>query len=180
MKEKTNWYAVRTQNNREKTVLEKIKLELIKSGIENALTRYIIPTEKVYSIRNGKKYIREKTIYPGYIFIETKAIGELNNILKGINGAAGFVRTRSGDISPLQEYEIEKMLTEQNQSTTKILDNSKFSIGEKVKIIDGPFTTFKGKICNVDNSKNRVKVEVLVFSRSTEVELEFSQIEGDY
>jgi transcriptional antiterminator NusG len=179
MAENTNWYAVRTQNNREKSVLEKLKLELIRSGIENVLNRYLIPTEKVFSIRNGKKYAREKIVYPGYLFIETKAVGELSNILKGINGAAGFVRTRSGDINPLKEYEVKKMLNEQENNDAITPENSNFSIGESVKVIDGPFTTFKGKIHNIDKEKSKVKVEVLVFSRPTVLELDFLQIERD-
>lgn len=176
---KTNWYAIRTQNNREKSVLEKLKMELIRSGLESTLSRSLIPTEKVFSIRNGKKTSREKIVYPGYLFIETKAVGELSNILKGINGAAGFVRTRSGDISPLKEYEVKKMLNEQENNDAITPETSNFSVGESVKVIDGPFTTFKGKINSVDKEKNKVKVEVLVFSRPTMLELDFFQIERD-
>jgi transcriptional antiterminator NusG len=176
MAENTNWYAVRTQNNREKSVLEKLKMELIRSGLESNLSKYLIPTEKVFSIRNGKKYAREKIIYPGYLFIETKALGEISNILKGINGAAGFVRTKSGDITPLKEYEVKKMLNEQETSDS-IVPGINFSIGESVKVVDGPFATFKGKINSIDKEKNKIKVEVLVFSRPTILELDFLQIE---
>lgn len=178
MIEKTNWYAVRTQNNREKSVLEKLKLELIISDLEPVLSRSLIPTEKVFSIRNGKKYVREKIVYPGYLFIETKSVGEISNILKGIKGAAGFVRTRSGDINPLKEYEVKKMLNEQDDNDIIKIDDN-FSIGENIKVIDGPFTTFKGKINFVDKDKNKAKVEVLVFSRPTVLELDFSQIERE-
>jgi transcriptional antiterminator NusG len=179
MAENTNWYAIRTQNNREKSVLEKLKMELIRSGLESTLSRSLIPTEKVFTIRNGKKYAREKIVYPGYLFIETKAVGELSNILKGINGAAGFVRTRSGDISSLKEYEVKKILNEQENNDAITSETSSFTIGESVKVIDGPFTTFKGKIYNIDKEKNKVKVEVLVFSRPTVLELDFLQIERD-
>jgi len=178
MMEKTNWYAVRTQNNREKSVLEKLKLELVISDLEPVLSRSLIPTEKVFSVRNGKKYIREKIIYPGYLFIETKSVGEISNILKGIKGAAGFVRTRSGDINPLKEYEVKKMLNEQDDNDIIKIDDN-FSIGENIKVIDGPFTTFKGKINFIDKDKNKAKVEVLVFSRPTVLELDFNQIERE-
>jgi transcriptional antiterminator NusG len=178
MMEKTNWYAVRTQNNHEKSVLEKLKLELVISDLEPVLSRSLIPTEKVFSVRNGKKYIREKIIYPGYLFIETKSVGEISNILKGIKGAAGFVRTRSGDINPLKEYEVKKMLNEQDDNDIIKIDDN-FSIGENIKVIDGPFTTFKGKINFIDKDKNKAKVEVLVFSRPTVLELDFNQIERE-
>ena len=113
MAETMNWYAIRTQNNKERSVLQKLNLELIRSGLTDSMGRSLIPTEKVFSVKNGKKIARDKIIYPGYIFIETNAVGEISNFLKAINGAAGFVKTKSGDITPLKEYEVLKMMTDQ-------------------------------------------------------------------
>jgi transcriptional antiterminator NusG len=176
--EKANWYAIRTQNNKEKKVLERLKRELDRDN-KSIITQYLIPTERTYSVRNGKKYSREKILYPGYLFIETFALGEVNTILKGIDGAAGFVRTRTGDINPLKELEVKKMLDEQQRIDNTEPSNSEFSVGETVKVIDGPFTTFKGKVSSIDREKNKIKVEVLVFSRPTMVELDYLQIERD-
>jgi transcriptional antiterminator NusG len=176
--EKANWYAIRTQNNKEKKVLERLKRELDRDN-NSIITQYLIPTERTYSVRNGKKYSRERILYPGYLFIETFALGEVNTILKGIDGAAGFVRTRTGDINPLKEQEVKKMLDEQHRIDNTEPSNSEFSVGETVKVIDGPFTTFKGKVSSIDREKNKIKVEVLVFSRPTMVELDYLQIERD-
>lgn len=177
--EKTNWYAIRTQNNKERKVLERLKNEVERSDNRSIINQYLIPTEKVYTIRNGKKYLREKILYPGYLFIETFALGEINTLLKGIDGAAGFVRTRTGDINPLKEYEVKKMVEEQYKNDNAEPSDLKFSIGDSVKVIDGPFSTFKGKVSSIDKEKNKMKVEVLVFSRPTMVELDYLQVERD-
>jgi transcriptional antiterminator NusG len=177
LKETTSmkWYAVRVQNNQEKGVLERIRSEIKYLNLESKLGRAIIPTEKVLTIKNGKKYLREKTTYPGYIFIETSIQGELSNILKGIKGASGFVRTRSGDVTPMKEYEVKKILDEQEVSNN--IDLSKiYTVGEEVEIVDGPFSSFSGKITGIDLGKERLKIGVSIFGRITEVDLTFLQV----
>lgn len=171
------WYTIKTMNNREKSVLERLKHEAMLSGAKNLIGRYIIPTEKVYSVKNGKKVTREKIVYPGYLFIETGAVGEMSNILKGVDGASGFVKERSGQISPLKDAEVRKLLNEQEENNNIEVSNAVYVAGEEVKISDGPFSTFKGKIQSVDSERKKLKVEVMIFSRSTMVELDFSQIE---
>lgn len=173
--ETMNWYAVRTQNNKERSVLERLKAETKFSKLESKLGRTIIPTEKVFSVKDGKRIIKEKIVYPGYIFIETSAKGELINLLKGINGAAGFVRTRSGEIMPMKDYEVKKIIVEQEETDTKDL-STVFIIGEEIEITDGPFASFKGKIDQIEQEKQKVKILVLIFGRATVVELNFSQI----
>ncbi len=177
MAETMNWYAIRTQNNKERSVLQKLNLELIRSGLTDSMGRFLIPTEKVFSVKNGKKIARDKIIYPGYIFIETNAVGEISNFLKAINGAAGFVKTKSGDITPLKEYEVLKMMTDQEETNNITTSTSLFSVGENVKVTEGAFSSFMGKITHVDQEKGRVKVEVMIFSRPTEVELDYLEVE---
>lgn len=178
MAESMKWYAIRTQNNQEKTVLEKIKLEVRRSNLDSSFGRSIIPVEKTITTRQGKKYFREKTVYPGYIFIETAAVGEINNMLKNITGAGGFVRTRSGDISPLKNDEISKILTDQEVINSKELEMVEyFNEGENVRIIDGPFNTFNGIVEKTDNEKKKLKIAVSIFGRETMVELTFNQVE---
>jgi transcriptional antiterminator NusG len=177
MSEKMNWYAVRTQNNSERSVLEKLNLELTRSGLGDILGKTIIPTEKVFSVKNGKKISKEKILYPGYLFIQTSHVGEVNNHLKGVRGSAGFVRTRSGDINPLQEWEVKKMLNDQEYNDAVTPETTLFSVGEEVKVIDGAFSTFRGNVHSIDEDKKKLKVEVLIFSRPTMVELDFFQVE---
>jgi transcriptional antiterminator NusG len=111
------------------------------------------------------------------LFIQTSHVGEINNFLKGIKGSAGFVRTKSGDISPLQEWEVKRMLNDQDTNDNMTTDSSLFSVGEEVKVIDGAFSTFRGNVSSVDEDKKKLKVEVLIFSRPTMVELDFIQVE---
>ena len=177
MADSMNWYAIRTQNNRERSVFEKLNLEIIRSGLNDVIGRHIIPTEKVFSVKNGKKIAKEKIIYPGYLFLETSAVGEINNFLKGINGAAGFVKSKSGDITPLKEFEVTRMIKDQDTNDNITTSTSLFSKGEEIKVTEGAFSTFKGTITSVDSEKQKIKVEILIFSRPTEVELDFIQVE---
>lgn len=177
MAESKQWYAVKTQNNRERSVLERLNLELSRSGLLDIMGRHIIPTEKVFSVKDGKKIAKEKIIYPGYLFIETSAVGEVSNFLRSINGAAGFVKSKSGDITPLKEIEVMRMMKDQDTNDSITPSTSLFSIGEEIKVTDGPFSTFRGTITSVDSEKQKIKVEVLIFSRPTQVELDFFQIE---
>jgi len=177
MKTKTmNWYAVRVQNNKEKKVLEEVKRELEHMNLSDRLGKAIIPTEKSVTMREGKKYIREKMVYPGYIFIETSAVGEMTNLFKGINGAGGFVRTRAGEVIAMKDREVKKIYTEQ-----KVADDtdykSIFLEGESVNVIDGPFNTFNGKISKINEGKETATVQITIFGRITDVELNFGQIE---
>jgi transcriptional antiterminator NusG len=177
MSDKMNWYAVRTQNNRERSVLEKLNLELSRTGLGNILGQTMIPTEKVFSVKNGKKIAKDRILYPGYLFIQTSHVGEVNMALKGIKGSAGFVRSRTGDINPLQDSEIRRMFSDQENNDTITTESTLFSVGEEVKVIDGAFSTFRGSVCNIDEDKKKLKVEVLIFSRPTMVELDFYQVE---
>jgi len=173
--ESMNWYVIRVQNNKERSVLEKLQNEIRLSNLADKLGRTIIPTEKTVSIKNGKKIFKDKIVYPGYVFIETCAKGELTNILKSINGASGFVRTRSGDIIPMKDSEVRVILHEQEITDTKDFTNI-YILDEEIEIIDGPFSTFKGKISKLDTEKERVSVQVSIFGRPTNVDLTFLQI----
>lgn len=175
MIETMNWYTIRVQNNKERSVLEKLTNEVKFANLNEKVGRSIIPTEKVVSVKNGKKVFKEKILFPGYIFVETSAKGELNNLLKNINGASGFVRTRSGEIIPMKEYEVKKILDEQVENAN-IDYNKLFVMDEMVEIIDGPFSTFKGKITKLDIEKEKVKLEVSIFGRPMDVDLNITQI----
>jgi transcriptional antiterminator NusG len=173
--ETMNWYAIRVQNNKERSVLEKLHYEIKFSNISDKLGKTIIPTEKIVVIKNGKKIFKEKIVYPGYIFVETSAKGEVANLLKIIKGAAGFVRTRSGDITPMKDSEVKSILHEQEITDTKDLTNI-YVLDEEIEITDGAFSSFKGKISKLDIEKEKVSVQVFIFGRPTNVDLSFLQI----
>lgn len=175
VKEQSRFYAVRTMNNRENKVKERLLKELEISGLDKMVSQVLIPTEKTVSVKNGKKVHREKVLYPGYIFVETSAKGEIGRLLKGIDGTSGFVRERNGTITPMKKYEVDRMLQIQEQSDSKEFSDI-YALGEEVEIIDGPFSSFKGKIEKMDEQKEKLTLNVLIFGRPTPVDLTFLQV----
>ena len=117
-------------------------------------------------------------MYPGYIFVETSAIGELTFFVKGCDGATGLLQSKSGEVKNLPNSEVDRMLGVQQEITEKQEIENRFVIGEEVKILDGPFTTFTGTIESITDQK--VKISVLIFGRKTPVELNLLQIDRIY
>jgi transcriptional antiterminator NusG len=176
-KKAMKWYIVRAQSNREKSVSEKITKEGEKGDLMGKIGRVVVPIEKTFHLKNGKKVIREKVLYPGYIFVETNAVGELKYYIKGCNGASGFLTNRGGDILPLAQSEVDRMLGRQEEEQEKDVEiKLVFIPGEEIKILDGPFSGFVGTVDDMMNDQ-KVKVIVSIFGRKTPVELNITQIE---
>lgn len=169
----SKWYIVRSQSNREKSVSEKILNESQKGDLTGKVSQVIVPSENSYYMKNGKKVKREKIMFPGYIFVESSAPAELKEYLKGVNGASGFLTSRSGEIQALSEVEVKRMLGIQEEAKTKDIVNP-FIVSEEVQIIDGPFATFKAIIEELNGEK--VKLSVSIFGRKTPIELNIYQI----
>lgn len=172
MEVKSKWYTIKVQPNREKSVADRIKLEMDKAG---SFSNPLVPTERIYFAKNGKKAHREKVIYPGYIFVESDNISMLQEVLKYIPGNTGILKSKTGEPSLLKKSEVEKMIAD-NESKVSI-DLNNFVVGETVSIIGGPFDKFKGTIEEVNKEKNKVKVNVLIFGRPTPVDLQMEQIQ---
>ena len=170
-KSEMNWYIIRTQGNKERSVVEKIKKD---PDLENKIGQVLAPMETTFYLKNNKKVKREKIMYPGYIFVETNAVGELKYFLKGCNGATGFLTSRSGDIKPMRDNEVEKMIGHQ-KSGEEVEVETPFIKGEEVRIIDGPFSTMKGVIDDISGQK--VKLSISIFGRKTPVEVSSLQID---
>jgi len=169
------WYVVRAQSNRERSIGERLTNEGAVGDLMGKLGRVIVPIENSFYLKNGKKVKREKVKFPGYIFIETNAVGELKYFLKGMNGAQGFLTNRTGDILPLTQLEVDRMIGEQKRVLEEVEVEVKFIAGEEVQILEGPFNTFTGKIEQVNGDK--IKVAVSVFGRITLIELNINQID---
>jgi len=180
MREKTistemKFYAVRTMSNRENKVMERFLKEIQILGLGSLVGRTIIPIEKIFCLKNSKKTIKERVLYPGYIFIETIAIGEIERVLKSIEGTSGLVRTRDGKIDSMKQREVESMLKNQEETSEKEFKDV-FIVGEEVEITDGPFVSFKGKIHKLDEDKQKMTVNVSIFGRPTPVDLTYEQV----
>lgn len=173
MEKVDKWYIVRSQSNREKSVSERILSEAEKGDLIGKVSQVIVPVESSFYMKNNKKIKREKVMFPGYIFIESNSPAEVKEYLKGVNGASGFLTTRSGEIQPLSQAEVNRMLGIQEEAKQKDLINP-FMVDEEVIIIDGPFDSMRATIDEIVDE--RVKVSVSIFGRKTPIDLNLYQI----
>jgi transcriptional antiterminator NusG len=179
MSEEKRWYSLRVISGKEKKIKEYIELELQRNKWNDYITQVLVPSEKVYKIRNGKKVILERNILPGYILIEAvpkKFSGEIITAITNVPNVIHFLG-RNNPL-PMRQSEANRMLGKVDESQEvgeSMLEP--FIVGETVKIIDGPFNEFVGDIKEVNEEKKKLKVIVKIFGRGTEVELNFMQVE---
>jgi len=173
------WYSLRVISGKERKIKERIELEIMRRKWKDFVTQVLVPSEKVYKIRNGKKVILERNILPGYILVEAdhrKFSGEMVTTIANIPNVIHFLG-KSNPI-PMQQSEANRMLgkVDESQDIGEALIEP-FIVGETVKIIDGPFNEFIGDIQEVNEEKKKLKVIVKIFGRGTEVELNFMQVD---
>jgi transcriptional antiterminator NusG len=173
------WYVVRAVSGKEKKVKEYIESEINRLGLQDFVSQVLIPTEKVYQVRKGKKISKERNYFPGYVLIEAALVGELTHIIRNIPNVLGFLGT-GNEPSPMRASEVKRILgkvdelAEQGEGI-----NVPFIVGETVKVIDGPFNSFSGVIEEINEEKKKLKVMVKIFGRKTPLELNFMQVEKE-
>ncbi|NRB61539.1 MAG: transcription termination/antitermination factor NusG [Saprospiraceae bacterium] len=177
--EDKRWYSLRVISGKERKIKERIELEVDRSKWTEVITQVLVPTEKVYKIRSGKKVISERNILPGYILIRAvpgRFSGEMITTIANIPNVIHFLG--KDNPIPMRESEANRMLgkVDESQEAGEAMIEP-FIIGETVKIIDGPFSEFVGDIQEVNEEKKKLKVIVKIFGRGTEVELNFVQVE---
>jgi len=174
------WYVLRAIGGKEKKVKEYLESEIIRLKLEDYITQVLIPTEKVYQIRAGKKVSKERTFFPGYIIVEAALVGEVPPVLRIIPTVLGFLGTQSGEPTPIRKAEINGILGKVDELAASEEElNVPFVVGETVKVIDGPFNSFTGVIEEVNEEKRKLKVMVKIFGRKTPLELSFLQVEKE-
>ena len=179
MSEGRRWYSLRVISGKERKIKERIELEVKRAGWDDVVTQVLVPSEKVYKIRNGKKVILERNILPGYILLEADPQRFSAEIVQGIANMPNVIHFlgRQNPI-PMQESEANRMLgkVDDSQGLVEAMVEP-FIEGEMVKIIDGPFNDFVGDIKEINEEKKKLNVIVKIFGRGTEVELNFMQVE---
>ena len=180
------WYVLRTAGGKEKKAKEYIDSQISAMGWRNNVLQVLIPTEKVYQIKAGKKVSKERTILPGYLLIETVSIsGEMIHMLRNVPGVSGFIEeerivdgVRKKMPVPMRQSEVNRILGKIDElaASDEELEVA-FYVGESVKVIDGPFNSFTGVIEDVNNEQKKLKVMVKIFGRQTPLELNFTQVE---
>ena len=179
MSDERKWYSLRVISGKERKIKERIELEISRSNWKDIVTQVLVPTEKVYKIRSGKKVISERNILPGYILVEavpSKFSGEIVQSIANITNVIHFLGQNNP--IPMRQSEANRMLgkVDESQDVGEQMVEP-FIPGETIKIIDGPFSEFVGDIQEVNEEKKKLKVIVKIFGRGTEVELNFMQVE---
>ncbi|NOX48786.1 MAG: transcription termination/antitermination factor NusG [Chlorobi bacterium] len=173
------WYVVRAISGSEKKAKQYLDSEIKRLKLEDFISKVLIPYEKVYQVRNGKKISKERNLYPGYILIEAALVGEIPHIIKSIPNVIGFIGTR-GEPNALRMSEVNRILGKVDELAEQGEEvNIPFIIGEAVTVIDGPFNSFSGVIEEINEEKKKLKVMVKIFGRKTPLELGFMQVEKE-
>ncbi|MAX68136.1 MAG: transcription termination/antitermination factor NusG [Flavobacteriales bacterium] len=174
-----NWYVLRVMGGKEKKTRLFIEKEIDRLNLNAFVSQILIPTEKVYQIKNGKKVSREKNFFPGYLLVEANLTGEVPHIIRGVQNVMGFLGAKKGgDPVPMRDAEINKILGRVDEmALTDENVSIPFIAGETVKVIDGPFNSFNAEIESIDEQKKKLKLIVKIFGRKTPLELNFMQVE---
>jgi transcription termination/antitermination protein NusG len=182
--QETKWYVLRVVSGKERSVKEYLDKDINRQGWSESIKQIFLPMDKVYKVQNGKKVMREKNFYPGYVFMEVvdgkltedmvQHISNISNIMHFLTDGKGS----KGRIISLRKSEVNKMLGKMDEMSEQGMTMSEpFIIGETIKIIDGAFNDFNGVIEEVNDEKKKLKVIVKIFGRSTPVELNYMQVE---
>ncbi|MGJ5642299.1 transcription termination/antitermination protein NusG [Formosa sp. S-31] len=174
------WYVVRAVSGQENKIKAYIETEIARLGLQDYVDQVLVPTEKVIQIRNGKKISKEKVYFPGYIMVQANLSGEIPHIIRSVTNVIGFLgETKGGDPVPLRQSEVNRMLGKVDELTVETEKNVAipYTIGETVKVIDGPFNGFDGTIEKINEEKRKLEVMVKIFGRKTPLELSYMQVE---
>jgi transcriptional antiterminator NusG len=194
----TKWYVLRAISGQEKKVKTYMENELARQGVSDSVPQILIPTEKIYEIRKGKKVIREKNLFPGYIMVEADLAGEVSHILTSTPGVIGFLQANNEEIEvtkveggkvkktkiivkkpvPMSQSEVNRILGKVDEAAAvEEYASISFIKGETVRVIDGPFASFEGTVEEIHENSKKLSVMVKIFGRNTPLELNYAQVE---
>jgi transcriptional antiterminator NusG len=179
MSEEKKWYVMRVISGKERKVKEYLENEVSRSGWNEIITQVLVPMEKIYKVKNGKKVIKERTFYPGYVLMEADEVKMNGDIFSAVKNVSGVINFLGGaKPQPLRKAEVNRILGKVDEmAEVGETIGEPFLIGENVKITDGPFNDFIGLIEEVNEEKKKLKVTVKIFGRKTPVELNYAQVE---
>ena len=184
------WYVLRAAGGKEKKAIEYLEKEIDRRGLQDLVSQVLVPTEKVYRIRDGKRVCTERLFYPGYVLIEAELTGELQHIIRNeIPHMSGFL-TEKQDVkrgdgktqieklpTPIRQDEVDRILGKKDEmADTEAVTVVDYQVGDAVKITDGPFEGFDGTVEEIVEDRSKLKVMVMIFGRKTLLELNFTQV----
>ncbi len=171
------WYVVHAFSGYEKRVQNAIKEQIELKDMHHLFGDVLVPVEEVVEVRAGQKRKSERKFFPGYVLVEMELCDESWHLVKETPRVMGFIGGKADKPAPISEAEANTILHRMEDSSEKPRPKTLFEPGETVRVIDGPFNDFNGSVEEVDYEKSRLKVAVLIFGRSTPVDLEFGQVE---
>ena len=173
------WYVMRAVSGKENKVKEYLEADMRNSDLGEYVSQVLIPTEKVYQVRNGKKVMKERSYLPGYVLVEAALVGEVTHHLRNTPNVLGFLGGMDNP-TPLRQSEVNRILgTFDELQEVEDDSNIPYIVGETVKVNYGPFSGFSGTIEEINAEKKKLKVMVKIFGRKTPLELNFMQVEKE-
>jgi transcriptional antiterminator NusG len=171
------WYVVHAYSGMEKAVERNLRERIERAGMQSKFGRILVPTEEVVELKGGKKSVTERRFFPGYVLVEMQMDDDTWHLVKHTSKVTGFVGGAKNRPAPISEAEVMKIVSQMQEGVEKPRPKVQWTVGELVRVKEGPFTDFNGAIEDVNYEKSKVRVSVTIFGRSTPVELDFSQVE---
>jgi transcription termination/antitermination protein NusG len=169
------WYVVHAYSGMEKAVERNLRERIDRSGMQDKFGRILVPMEEVVELKNGKKSVTERRFFPGYVLVEMEMADDSWHLVKHTNKVTGFVGGAKNRPAPISEAEVMKIVSQMQEGIEKPRPKVEWSVGELVRVKEGPFTDFNGAVEDVNYDKSKVRVSVTIFGRATE--LDFGQVE---
>jgi len=171
------WYVIHAYSGYEKQVKRSLEDRIARADLEDMFGDVLVPTEEVVEMRGGQKRRSDRKFFPGYVLVEMEMTDDTWHLVKDVPKVMGFIGGTAERPAPISPKEADAILDRLQEGADKPRPKVLFEPGEMVRVVDGPFNDFNGVVEDVDYDKNRLKVAVLIFGRSTPVELEFHQVE---
>jgi len=171
------WYVVHAYSQYENSVMKAMRERIGRAGLQEQFGEILVPTEEVVEIKDGVKRTTERKFFPGYVLVQMEMNEDTWHLVKSTPKVMGFIGGTADKPAPISDKEAEKILNRVTESVEKPRPKTLFEPGEAVRVKEGPFADFQGVVEEVNYDKSRLRVAVLIFGRSTPVELEFSQVE---
>ncbi|MCE4558269.1 transcription termination/antitermination protein NusG [Roseateles cellulosilyticus] len=171
------WYVVHAYSGMEKAVERNLRERIDRAGMQDKFGRILVPTEEVVELKNGKKAVTERRFFPGYVLVEMVMDDDSWHLVKHTSKVTGFVGGAKNRPAPISEAEVMKIVNQMQEGVEKPRPKVEWTVGEIVRVKEGPFTDFNGSVEEVNYDKSKVRVSVTIFGRATPVELDFAQVE---
>ncbi len=171
------WYVVHAYSGFEKSVQRALQERIERAGMQDKFGQILVPVEEVVEMKLGQKSISERKFFPGYVLVQMEMDDETWHLVKNTAKVTGFVGGTAQKPTPISEKEVAALMQQIQEGVEKPRPKVLFEVGEAVRVKEGPFTDFNGVVEEVNYDKSKIRVSVLIFGRSTPVELDFSQVE---